>query len=88
MNISLIIKITLVILFMICLLQMPYGYYQIVRFLGAAGFSLLAYINYQQKQNTPAINLYHKFGFKTVGIIPKGYFYNNEFVDERLMYED
>ncbi len=29
---------------------MPYGYYQLVRFLGMLGFVLLAYINYQKNK--------------------------------------
>ena len=37
------IKISLSILFLLCLLDMPYGYFQIVRFAGFVGFGLLAY---------------------------------------------
>ena len=37
------IKISLSILFLLCLLDMPYGYFQIVRFAGLVGFGLLAY---------------------------------------------
>ena len=37
------IKIGLAILFFLCLLDMPYGFYQIVRFVGLVGFVLLAY---------------------------------------------
>lgn len=36
-------KIVLSILFFICLLNMPYGYFQLVRFLALAGFAFLAY---------------------------------------------
>jgi hypothetical protein len=42
----LIIKITLVFLFLGCLLNWEYGYYQLVRFLGMVGFGLLAYNEY------------------------------------------
>lgn len=42
------IKIILSILFFICLANMPYGYYQMVRFLGLVGFVILAYDAYQQ----------------------------------------
>lgn len=38
-----IIKIVLAILFFLCLADMPYGYYQLVRFAGLIGFAILAY---------------------------------------------
>lgn len=44
------IKIILSILFLVCLLDMPYGYFQLVRFLGMVGFAILAYNNYQKNQ--------------------------------------
>jgi hypothetical protein len=45
------IKITLAILFFICLADMPYGYYEFVRFSGLIGFAILAYqANEQGKQ--------------------------------------
>lgn len=37
------IKIVLTILFLLCLLDMPYGYFQIVRFAGLVGFGILAF---------------------------------------------
>jgi hypothetical protein len=37
------IKITLAILFFLCLAKMPYGYYQFVRFAGLIGFTVLGY---------------------------------------------
>lgn len=37
------IKILLAILFFICMADMPYGFYQIVRFVALLGFSVLAY---------------------------------------------
>ena len=37
------IKITLSILFLLCLINMPYGYYQFVRFVVSIGFAILAY---------------------------------------------
>lgn len=37
------IKILLAALFFLCLLDMPYGYYQMVRFLGLVGFGYLAF---------------------------------------------
>jgi len=41
------IKIVLAILFFICLADMPYGYYQFVRFAGLIGFAILAYQAYK-----------------------------------------
>nr|WP_282179754.1 DUF6804 family protein [Maribacter stanieri] len=38
-----IVKISLAFLLFLCLLNMPYGYFQLVRFLALAGFSFLAY---------------------------------------------
>jgi len=38
-----IIKIVLALLFFICLVNMPYGYYQLVRFVALVGFAILAY---------------------------------------------
>jgi len=37
------IKVTLSILFFICLANMPYSYYQLVRFVALVGFVILAY---------------------------------------------
>jgi len=37
------IKITLAILMFLCLLSMPYGFYQLVRFAAFVGFGVLAY---------------------------------------------
>ena len=34
---------------------MPYGYYQVVRFIGMFGFLLLAYFSYQQNKNIEVI---------------------------------
>lgn len=45
-----IIKIVLSILFLVCLLDMPYGYFQLVRFLGMVGFAILAYNTYKKNQ--------------------------------------
>ena len=36
-------KIVLAVLFFICLADMPYSYFQLVRFIALVGFSLLAY---------------------------------------------
>lgn len=37
------IKVILAFLFFLCLADMPYGYYQFVRFAGLVGFTILAY---------------------------------------------
>lgn len=47
-----IIKIILAILLLGCLLDMPYGYYQLVRFCGMIGFGFLAYQASQAQQQT------------------------------------
>jgi len=44
-----IIKIGLAILFVICLTDMPYGYFQLVRFIGVIGFLYLAFNEHQRK---------------------------------------
>lgn len=50
-----IIKIILSVIFLLCLLQMPYGYYQAVRFIGMLGFILLAYFSNQQNNKIETI---------------------------------
>jgi hypothetical protein len=47
-----IIKIILAILFLVCLLPMPYGYFQLIRFLGMTTFAWLAYIDNSKKDKT------------------------------------
>ena len=46
------IKISLAILFFLCLLDMPYGYYQFVRFAALVGFAILAYQSQQSGKQT------------------------------------
>jgi hypothetical protein len=46
-----VIIIVLSILFLVCLFDMPYGYFQLVRFLGMIGFVVLAYNDYPKNQN-------------------------------------
>jgi hypothetical protein len=50
-----IIKIVLAILFFLCLADMPYGFYQFVRFAGLIGFAILAYQANQQNKQTEMI---------------------------------
>lgn len=52
---SAIIKVILSALFFICLLKMPYGYYQGVRFGAMLGFILLAYFSNQQGHKVEVI---------------------------------
>jgi hypothetical protein len=47
-----IIKIGLAVLMFGCLLDMPYGYYQLVRFIALIGFAVLAYQANQQNRQT------------------------------------
>ena len=49
------IKIILAILFFLCLADMPYGFYQFVRFAGLIGFAILAYQANQQGRQTEMI---------------------------------
>lgn len=49
------IKITLAILFSLCLADMPYGFYQLVRFAGFIGFAILAYQAYEQRSQAEMI---------------------------------
>ena len=48
-NQCLIIKVVLAVLFVICLADMPYGYFQFVRFLGMVGFAFLAFNEYEKE---------------------------------------
>ena len=49
------IKIILTILFFLCLANLPYGFYQLVRFAGLLGFVILAYQSNQQGRQTEMI---------------------------------
>jgi len=53
-RINLFIKLGLAVLFFICLLDMPYGYFQLVRFLGMMIFLYFGYIAYQEKKENVA----------------------------------
>lgn len=54
-NSGTIIKIALAILLFLCLLDMPYGFYQLVRFMALIGFGILAYKAIEQNKNTEMI---------------------------------
>ncbi len=49
LKLEILIKVLLSVLFIICLLNMPYGYFQLVRFLGMLGFVILAYLSYKNE---------------------------------------
>ena len=49
------IKITLAIFLLLCLMDMPYGYYQLVRWAAMVGFALLAYHASEAKRNKEVI---------------------------------
>jgi uncharacterized membrane protein YccC len=51
------IKIALAILLVLCLFHMPYGYYQLVRFIAVVEFAFLAYFEYERK-NIPLVIAY------------------------------
>ncbi len=55
MKIEQIIKLLLVLLFFLCLLEMPYGYYQFVRFSAMVGFAILAYQASEKENKTEMI---------------------------------
>jgi hypothetical protein len=50
-----IIKIALAILLLLCLLDMPYGFYQLVRFASLIGFGILAYSASEKESKTEMI---------------------------------
>jgi hypothetical protein len=45
-----IIKATIAILLLGCLLKMPYGYYQFIRIASCAGFAYLAYVEFKEER--------------------------------------
>jgi hypothetical protein len=54
-NLTNIIKVILTVLFFLCLADMPYGFYQFVRFAGLIGFAILAYQAHEQVRKTEMI---------------------------------
>ncbi|MCB9360623.1 MAG: hypothetical protein H6588_04900 [Flavobacteriales bacterium] len=55
LNLQATIKIVLSILLFLCLLDMPYGFYQFVRFVALIGFGVLAYKANGQERQTEMI---------------------------------
>lgn len=56
-NFTILIKIVLAVLFLICLLPLPYGYYELIRLIALIGFSLLAY-DVSHKENKTEMIIY------------------------------
>lgn len=54
-KLTIIIKIVLAVLFFLCLLNMPYGYFELVRFTALVGFAILAYKANEREQQTETI---------------------------------
>jgi hypothetical protein len=50
-----IIKTTLVILLLLLLFHLPYGYYQLIRYIALIAFAILAYYEYERKNMPMAI---------------------------------
>jgi hypothetical protein len=46
------VKVLLALLFLLCLRRMPYGYYELVRFVGMSGFAWLAYADGKEKDKS------------------------------------
>ena len=53
--VEILLKSSLSMLFLLCLLKMPYGYYQATRFMGMFGFLILAYSNYERNESLNSI---------------------------------
>tara|TARA_R110001599_G_scaffold339487_1_gene559102 strand:+ start:5233 stop:5544 length:312 start_codon:yes stop_codon:yes gene_type:complete len=55
LSLQAIIKIVLSVLFFLCLLDMPYGFYEFVRFIALIGFGILAYKANEENNNAEMI---------------------------------
>ena len=55
LSLQAIIKIVLSVLFFLCLLDMPYGFFQLVRIVALIGFGILAYKGNEENRNTEMI---------------------------------
>jgi hypothetical protein len=67
------IKIALAVLLLICVIPLPYGYYQLIRFMAVVGFAILAYYEYERK-NIPLVIVFAGLMilFQPLGKIPLG----------------
>lgn len=54
---TILVKVTLALLLFLCLLNMPYGYYELVRFLAFVGFGFLGY-KASQKDKSEQVFIY------------------------------
>ncbi len=53
---TVLVKIALIVILLLCLVDMPYWYYQLVRIFGTIGFAYLAYNDYKNKMRfTPYV---------------------------------
>lgn len=50
-----VLKVVIAFLLFLCLLDMPYGFFQLVRFIALIGFGVLAYKSYQQEKQMEMI---------------------------------
>ncbi len=55
MVLILLLKFGLAIILLVCLLDMPYGYYQLVRYLSLIGFGILAFEAYHRESQSELI---------------------------------
>ena len=62
------IKVGLAILFLLCLLDMPYGFYELVRFLAMVGFGVLTYDSY--KNNDEKFTIIYLIEVSSIPISP------------------
>jgi hypothetical protein len=52
---KLLIKLILAVLLLVCLLKVPYGYFQFFKIAGFIGFAYLAYLEFKENKNLTAI---------------------------------
>lgn len=72
-TIEIFIKVALAVLLVLCLFHMPYGYYQLIRYIAVIGFAILAYYEYE-RENIPLVIVFVglAFLFQPVAKIPLG----------------
>jgi hypothetical protein len=67
------IKIALILFLILCLFHMPYGFYQLFRYISMVGFAILAYYSYERK-NIPVVILFVALAllFQPLSKVPLG----------------